>query len=53
MGSAEQLVERFGRLAGEGIDHAIVEPPDEHREGSLDRLAEVVPAVAALTPAGR
>src|SRR6266498_1162395 len=51
--SAEQLLERFGRLAEAGVDHAIVEPPDEWRKGSLERLAEVVPAVAGLVPAGR
>jgi F420-dependent oxidoreductase-like protein len=51
--SAEQLLERFGRLAETGVDLAIVEPPDEWREGSLGRLAEVVPTVANLVPAGR
>jgi F420-dependent oxidoreductase-like protein len=51
--SAEQLLERFGRLAEAGVDLAIVEPPDEWREGSLGRLAEVVPTVANLVPAGR
>jgi F420-dependent oxidoreductase-like protein len=51
--SAEQLLERLGRLAEVGIDLAIVEPPEEWREGSLGRLAEVVPAVANLIPAGR
>jgi alkanesulfonate monooxygenase SsuD/methylene tetrahydromethanopterin reductase-like flavin-dependent oxidoreductase (luciferase family) len=49
--SAAQLVERFQRLAELGIDHAIVEPPEEWREGSLERLAEVVPSVSALSPA--
>ena len=47
--SAAQLVERFQRLAELGIDHAIVEPPEEWREGSLERLAEVVPSVSALS----
>jgi F420-dependent oxidoreductase-like protein len=51
--SAEQLLERFGRLAETGVDHAIVEAPDQWREGSLERLAEVVPAVAGLVPVGR
>ena len=51
--SAEQLLERFGRLAEAGVDLAIVEPPDEWREGSLGRLAEVAPTVANLVPAGR
>jgi F420-dependent oxidoreductase-like protein len=51
--STEQLLERFARLGEAGVDHAIVEPPDEWREGSLDRLAEVVPAVGGLVPAGR
>ena len=37
-------------LAELGIDHAIVEPPEEWREGSLERLAEAVPAVSALSP---
>jgi hypothetical protein len=48
--SAEQLVERFQRLAELGIDHAIVEPPQEWREGSLERLAEAVPSVSARSP---
>jgi F420-dependent oxidoreductase-like protein len=51
--SAEQLLERFGRLAEAGVDLAIVEPPEEWREGSLERLAEVVPAAGSLVPAGR
>jgi Luciferase-like monooxygenase len=51
--SAERLVERFQRLAEEGVDHAIVELPDQGRGGSLERLAEVVPAVSSLAPAGR
>ncbi len=51
--SAERLVERFQRLAEEGVDHAIVELPDQGRGGSLDRLAEVVPAISSLAPAGR
>ena len=49
--SAEQLVERFQRLAELGIDHAIVEPPQEWREGSLEGLAEAVPSVSARSPA--
>jgi F420-dependent oxidoreductase-like protein len=51
--SADQLVERFGRLAAEGIDLAIVELPDQGRGGSLERLAEAVGAVSGLAPAGR
>jgi alkanesulfonate monooxygenase SsuD/methylene tetrahydromethanopterin reductase-like flavin-dependent oxidoreductase (luciferase family) len=51
--SAEQLVERFGRLAGEGFDLAIVELPDQGRGRSLERLAEVLPTVSRLVPAGR
>jgi F420-dependent oxidoreductase-like protein len=51
--SAGQLVERFGRLAAEGIDLAIVELPDQGRGGALERLAEAVGAVSGLAPAGR
>jgi F420-dependent oxidoreductase-like protein len=51
--SAGQLVERFGRLADEGIDLAIVELPDQGRGGSLERLAEAVAAASRLVPAGR
>ena len=51
--SAGQLIERFGRLADEGIDLAIVELPDQGRGGSLERLAEAVAAASRLVPAGR
>jgi alkanesulfonate monooxygenase SsuD/methylene tetrahydromethanopterin reductase-like flavin-dependent oxidoreductase (luciferase family) len=51
--SAGQLVERFGRLADEGIDLAIVELPDQGRGGSLERLTEAVEAASRLVPAGR
>jgi F420-dependent oxidoreductase-like protein len=50
--SVDELMERFGRLSEIGIGLAIVEPPDHDREGSLDRLAEVVPAVAQLSAPG-
>jgi F420-dependent oxidoreductase-like protein len=50
--SVDELMERFGRLSEIGIGHAIVEPPDHDREGSLDRLAEVVPAAARLSAPG-
>ncbi len=51
--SDEQLVERFQRLAGEGVDLAIVELPDQGREGSLERLAELLSSLANLAVAGR
>jgi F420-dependent oxidoreductase-like protein len=51
--SADQLVDRFGRLASEGIDLAIVELPDQGRGGSLARLADAVQAASRLVPAGR
>jgi F420-dependent oxidoreductase-like protein len=51
--SVDQLVDRFGRLASEGIDLAIVELPDQGREGSLVRLADAVRAASRLVPAGR
>jgi F420-dependent oxidoreductase-like protein len=51
--SAGQLVERFGRLAEVGVDLAIVELPDQGREGSMERLAEAVEAASQLVPAGR
>jgi len=51
--SRDQLVERFQRLADEGVDHAIVEVPDQGRQGSLERLAELIPAVSKLVAAGR
>jgi F420-dependent oxidoreductase-like protein len=51
--SADQLVDRFGRLASEGIDLAIVELPDQGRGGSLVRLADAVQAASRLVPAGR
>jgi hypothetical protein len=51
--SSGQLIERFGRLADEGIDLAIVELPDQGRGGSLERLAEAVEAASRLVPAGR
>jgi F420-dependent oxidoreductase-like protein len=51
--SADQLVDRFNRLASEGIDLAIVELPDQGRGGSLARLADAVQAASRLVPAGR
>jgi F420-dependent oxidoreductase-like protein len=51
--STDQLVDRFGRLASEGIDLAIVELPDQGRGGSLARLADAVQAASRLVPAGR
>ena len=51
--SVGQLVDRFGRLASEGVDLAIVELPDQGRGGSLARLADAVPAASRLAPAGR
>ena len=51
--STDQLVDRFGRLASEGIDLAIVELPDQGRGGSMERLAEAVEAASQLVPAGR
>jgi F420-dependent oxidoreductase-like protein len=50
--SAEQLLERLGRLAEAGIGLAILEPPEQWRQGSLERLAEVVPPARDLAPAG-
>jgi alkanesulfonate monooxygenase SsuD/methylene tetrahydromethanopterin reductase-like flavin-dependent oxidoreductase (luciferase family) len=51
--SDDQLLERFGDLADEGVDLAIVELPDQGREGSLEHLAELIPQVEKLTTAGR
>jgi len=51
--SVGQLVDRFGRLASEGVDLAIVELPDQGRGGSLARLADAVQAASRLAPAGR
>jgi alkanesulfonate monooxygenase SsuD/methylene tetrahydromethanopterin reductase-like flavin-dependent oxidoreductase (luciferase family) len=51
--SVEQLLERLGALAEAGVDHAVLEPPDKWRDGSLERLAEVAPAARGLVPAGR
>jgi F420-dependent oxidoreductase-like protein len=51
--SAGQLAERFGRLADEGIDLAIVELPDQGRGSSMERLAEAAEAASRLVPAGR
>jgi F420-dependent oxidoreductase-like protein len=51
--SDDQLLERFGALADEGVDLAIVELPDQGREGSLEHLAELIPQVEKLATAGR
>ena len=51
--SDDQLLERFGNLADEGVDLAIVELPDQGREGSLEHLAELIPQVEKLATAGR
>jgi F420-dependent oxidoreductase-like protein len=51
--SDDQLLERFGALADEGVDLAIVELPDQGREGSLEHLAELIPRIEKLATAGR
>ena len=51
--SDDQLLQRFGTLADEGVDLAIVELPDQGREGSLEHLAELIPQVEKLGTAGR
>ncbi|GGS91830.1 MULTISPECIES: LLM class F420-dependent oxidoreductase [Streptomyces] len=40
-----QAVDRYGALAGLGIDHAVVEPSDLHRPGALELWGEVVAQV--------
>ncbi len=51
--TVQQTVERFGRLAELGIDHALVNFPQVYRPDLFDRLAEVVAAIAPIVPAGR
>jgi F420-dependent oxidoreductase-like protein len=51
--SAAETLDRFSRLAELGFDHVIVDLPHLWRDGSLDQLADLVPSVHALVPAGR
>ncbi len=46
-------IERFGELAALGIDHALFNTPQAHELEFYDLLAEIVPEVDKITPAGR
>jgi F420-dependent oxidoreductase-like protein len=51
--TVDQVVERFGTLAGLGIDQAIVNSPQVAEAGYFDLVADVVRQIAPITPAGR
>ena len=46
-------IDRFGELAALGIDHALFNTPQAHELEFYDLLAEIVPEVDKITPAGR
>ena len=48
-----EAVERYAWLASLGIDHAVVEPPELWREGTLELWAEVAAGVRDAVPADR
>jgi F420-dependent oxidoreductase-like protein len=50
----QAAIDRFGELAGLGIDHALFNTPDVHDPAFFDLLAtEIIPEVSKITPAGR
>jgi F420-dependent oxidoreductase-like protein len=51
--SVDQAVERFGRLAAIGIDHAHVIVPGIFEEEVRSHLSDVARQIADITPAGR
>ena len=51
--SVEEAVDRFGRLAAIGVDHAIVAIPGDHDPAAFELVGELVGKVAAIVPAGR
>ena len=46
-------IDHFGGLAELGIDHALFNTPQAHELEFYDLLAEIVPEVEKITPAGR
>ena len=51
--TVEQAVDRFGKLAELGVDHAIVSMPDVHDEATFELVPELVQRLEQITPAGR
>jgi F420-dependent oxidoreductase-like protein len=51
--TVEQAVDRFGRLAELGVDHAIVSLPGVHDEAAFELVPELVQRLEPITPAGR
>ncbi|MTD12914.1 TIGR03560 family F420-dependent LLM class oxidoreductase [Nakamurella sp. YIM 132087] len=51
--TVQQAVDRFGRLAEIGIDHALVNMPAVAVPGTFDLVAEVAAQIAPIVPAGR
>jgi F420-dependent oxidoreductase-like protein len=51
--SLAQAVDRFGRLAEIGIDHAIVNMPSVHDPARWELVPELVAQLSAIVPAGR
>jgi F420-dependent oxidoreductase-like protein len=49
----EQAVDRFGRLAGLGVDHAIVNMPRVYDEAAFELVPDLVQRLQPITPAGR
>jgi F420-dependent oxidoreductase-like protein len=51
--TVDQAVDRFGALAGIGIDHAIVSIPRVHDEAAFDLVPDLVRQLQDVVPAGR
>ena len=51
--TVEQALDRFGQLAGIGVDHAIVSMPRVYDEAAFELVPELVRKLEAVTPAGR
>ncbi len=51
--SVDQAVERFGRLAGIGIEHAHVIVAGVSDQGVRDQVNDIAGQIAGITPAGR
>jgi len=51
--TVEQALDRFGQLAGIGVDHAIVSIHRVYEEAAFELVPELVRKLEAVTPSGR
>ena len=51
--TVEQALDRFGQLAGIGVDHAIVSMPRVYDKAAFELVPELVRKLEDVTPAGR